>query len=104
MKIDKFDFDTRINVQSPGTIEFISYSVSGIVILSAIVASIIGAKIEPSSGRFKFKANQTGLIKSLTNYLNNDIDSKVRQQLNDNVKRMDIPNDDIVKLLEKLNS
>lgn len=103
LEIHKNDYEAKINVQSPGTIEFISYSIIGIVTLSTIVAAIIGAEYEANTRLFKFKIKSEGLIKQITNYLNNKTDRKFKEQMIKKVQKMNISPDEIVKILEQLN-
>jgi len=99
----KSDFDIRINVQSPGVVEFISYSFMGIVILSTFVAAVIGADFEADTKLFKFKFKSDGLLKSVTNFLNEKKDRKFKESLRKKVEDMKIKPDDVAKMLEQLN-
>ena len=103
LDINKNDYEVRINVQSPGTIEFISYSVIGIVVLSTIVAAVIGAEYEANTKLFNFKIKSDGLIKQITNFLNNKTDRKFKEEITKKVKKMNITADEMVKILEQLN-
>lgn len=103
LDIDRNEFEVRINVQSPGTIEFISYSFVGIVVLSIFVATLIGAEIDVNTRIIKFSIKSEGLIKKVTDYLNNRTDREFKEQMIKKVKKMDIKADEIVKVLEQLN-
>lgn len=102
IKVNKKDFDIRINVQSPGIIEFITCSIAGMFVLSGLVAVIVGAEYNTkflwSSHSFKTK----GLLKSLTEYWNDKQDLKLKKELTEKVKAMKIKPEDISKILEKL--
>lgn len=69
LDIDKNDIDLKINVQSPGTIEFITYSVVGIVTLSLFVVALIGADFESKTRPFRFSFKSEGLIKKFQIFL-----------------------------------
>ncbi len=99
----KNDFDIRINVQSPGIVEFISYSFIGIVILSTFVATVIGADFEANNKIFKFQFKTDGLIKNVTNFLNEKKDRKFKETLRKKVEDMKIKPEDVAKMLEQLN-
>ncbi|HYE55465.1 MAG TPA: hypothetical protein VD996_11490 [Chitinophagaceae bacterium] len=101
--IDRREFQVKINVQSPGTVEFISYSVIGIVILSTFVAAIVGAEFETNTRIFKHKFKSEGLLKQITNFLNNKSDRKFKEELRNKLMEMDVNPDEIVKILEQFN-
>jgi len=103
IQVNKEDFDTRINVQSPGTIEFISFGIEGIVILSIIVAALVGAEINVDSKLIKFKIKTEGLIKAITNKMNAKMDIKLKESLVKKVNKMDIDPKELIKLLEQVN-
>lgn len=102
VQVDKKGFDIRINVQSPGVIEFITYAVSSLFILSGLIAIIVGAeyniKFLGASHAFKTK----GLLKALQEYWNAQEDIKMKKELTEKVKAMKIKPEDISKILEKL--
>jgi hypothetical protein len=104
LDVKKEDFDTKINVQSPGTIEFISYSITGIVILSTLVAALIGADVDVKSKLINFKIKSEGLIKVITNYLNNKTDRKLRETIIDKINKMDIDPKELVKILQQVSN
>ncbi|MEO2070779.1 MAG: hypothetical protein ABGW99_05510 [Zunongwangia sp.] len=103
IEINKEDFDIRINVQSPGTIEFISYSIIGLVALSVIVAAIIGAEFESNSKVLKFKFKTEGLLQRITKFLDKRQDRIMKMNLNEKLKQMDLKKDDVVQILKELN-
>lgn len=102
IEVDKKRFDIRINVQSPGVIEFITYGIGGMIILSGLIAVIVGAEFNTkflwTSHSFKTK----GLLKSLTEYWNDKQNFELKKELTEKVKGMKIKPDDISKILEKL--
>lgn len=104
LDIDKDKFDLRINVQSPGTIEFITYSVIGMVVLSTIVVALIGAEYESNSGPFKFKFKSEGLIKKVTDFLNHKQDRIMKDGLIRKLNDMELNPDEIIKILEQINN
>lgn len=103
LDINKEDFDLRINVQSPGTIEFISYSVIGLVTLSVIVAALIGADFESNSKILKFNFKSDGLIKRVSDFLDSRQDRLTKKNLNEKLKLMDLNQDDVIQILQQLN-
>lgn len=105
LEINKEDFDLRINVQSPGTIEFITYTVIGIVTLSVIVAALIGAEIETKSGYLKFqlKFKSGGLLKSVSDFMDRRRDRIIKSELISKVQSMDINPNEIIGILEQIN-
>ena len=103
-KVKKDDFEIKINVQSPGTIEFISYSIIGIVLMSTILAALIGAEIDIDTKIIKFHIKTEGLIKRVTEYLNAKSDRNFREKLLEKVQKMKISSDELVRILEKVNT
>lgn len=99
---NKNEFDVKINIQSPGTIEFISYSIIGVVILSILVAGLVGADIEADSKILKFKIKTDGIIGKISDFLNNKKDRQFKEQLMKKVKKMNINPDELVKILEQI--
>jgi len=104
IEINKEDFDIRINVQSPGTIEFISYSIIGLVALSVIVAGLVGAEFESNSKLLKFKFKSEGLLKKVSDFLDRRQDRITKNNLSEKLKLMDLNQDDIIQILQQLNS
>lgn len=103
LNIEKEEFDLKINVQSPGTIEFISYSVVGLVILSIIVAAIIGAEFEADSKYLKFKFKSEGLLKKVSDFLDKKQSRIIQKNLNQKLKMMEINPEELLKILQQVN-
>lgn len=103
LEINKEEFDIRINVQSPGTIEFISYSIVGLVTLSIIVAAIIGAEFETDSKFFKFKFKSPGLLQKVSDFLDRKEDRISKKDLNNKLKLMDINPNELIQILTQVN-
>lgn len=103
LEIKKEEFDLRINVQSPGTIEFITYSVVGIVVLSIIIVALIGAEFESKTRPIRFSIKSDGLFKKVTDFLNAKKDRLMKDELIKKVKQMEINPDEVAKILEQLN-
>lgn len=102
--VNKKDFNVRINVQSPGTIEFISYSVVGITVLSLLVAAIIGADFKIKNtilGEIHIKT--PGLLSQISDFLDKRQERKTKKQLFENVLKMQINPDDVANILKQLN-
>lgn len=104
ISFNKEQFEVKINLQSPGTIEFISYSVIGIFILSILVAGIVGAEIEVDTKLIKFKIKTEGIIGKISDYLNHKKDRKFREELIRKIKKMNINPDELVRILEHINN
>lgn len=102
LDINKRDYEVKINVQSPGIIEFVSYSFVGIVVLSTFVAAIIGAEFEANNRLFKFSFKSEGLIKKVSDFLDKKEDRKSMAALRDKMIGMDINPEEITKILEQL--
>jgi len=103
LEIDKKSFDLKINVQSPGTIEFITYAVTGIVVLSVIVGALVGAEYESNTRPIRFKLKSEGLLKKITDFLNSKQDRLIKSELAKKVKDMEINPDEVAKILDKIN-
>lgn len=58
---------------------------------------------EANTKLFKFSLKSEGLIKQITNYLNNKTDRKFKEEMIKKVHKMNISPDEIVKILEQLN-
>ena len=103
LEIDKKSFDLKINVESPGTIEFITYAVTGIVVLSVIVVALVGAEYESNTRPIRFKLKSEGLLKKVTDFLNSKQDRVLKSELIKKVKDMEINPDEVAKILDKIN-
>jgi len=103
IEIDKKSFDIKINVQSPGTIEFITYAITGIVVLSVIIVAIIGAEYESNTRPIRFKLKSDGLMKKVSEFLEAKQNRLLKTELIKKVKDMDIKPDEIAKILEQIN-
>lgn len=103
LEINKNDIDLRINVQSPGTIEFITYSVVGLVTLSLIVVALIGADFQSNSRPFRFNMKSDGLIKKVSDFLDKRKDRIIKENLTEKIKSMELNPDEIVNILKQLN-
>ncbi|MFK7002190.1 hypothetical protein V3Q90_15805 [Flavobacterium oreochromis] len=103
IEINKKDIDLKINVQSPGTIEFITYSVIGIVVLATLVTALIGAEYESNSRPFRFKFKSDGLIKKVSDFLDKKKDREFKENLTKKLKEMDIKPEELVDLLKSIN-
>ncbi|GAB3949987.1 hypothetical protein GCM10028805_27290 [Spirosoma harenae] len=103
--IDPDDFDIRVNVQSPGTVEFITTSVVAIVTMALVLSFVIGAD-------FVFKSKLTGQIdiktqgflKRLSDFMEKNEDRKLRKDLRKRLEKMNIEPTEIVKLLNQANN
>ena len=104
LEIDKRSFDLKIHVQSPGTIEFITYAVIGIVVLSVIVVAIIGAEYEFNTRPIRFKLKSDGLIKKVSEFLDSKQNRLLKSELIKKVKDMDIKPEEIAKILEQVSN
>lgn len=104
LEIDKKSFDLKINVQSPGTIEFITYALTGIVVLSVIVVAIIGAEYESNTRPIRFKLKSDGLMKKVSEFLDSKQNRLLKSELIKKVKDMDIKPDEVAKILEQVNN
>lgn len=103
IEINKKDIDLKINVQSPGTIEFITYSVIGIVVLATLVTALIGAEYESNSRPFRFKFKSDGLIKKVSDFLDKKKDRQFKENLTGKLKEMDIKPEELVEILKSIN-
>lgn len=103
IEINKKDIDLKINVQSPGTIEFITYSVIGIVVLATLVTALIGAEYESNSRPFRFKFKSDGLIKKVSDFLDKKKDREFKENLTKKLKEMDIKPEELIELLKGIN-
>jgi len=103
LEIKKESFDLKINVQSPGTIEFITYSVIGLVALSVVIVALIGADFESKTRPIRFSIKSDGLIKKVTDFLDSKQDRLFKKQLIEKVKDMEINPDELAKILENVN-
>lgn len=103
ISINKRDIDLKINVQSPGTIEFITYSVIGIVVLAVLVTALIGAEYESNTRPFRFKFKSDGLIQKVSDFLDKRKDRQFKENLTDKLKEMDIRPEELIELLKNIN-
>lgn len=103
ININKKDIDLKINVQSPGTIEFITYSVIGIIVLAVLVTALIGAEYESNSRPFRFKFKSDGLIQKVSDFLDKKKDRQLKENLTNKLKEMDIKPEELIELLKNIN-
>jgi predicted Mrr-cat superfamily restriction endonuclease len=104
IEIDKKSFDIKINVQSPGTIEFITYGIAGIVVLSVLIVAIIGAEYESNTRPIRFKIKSDGLLKKMSEFLDAKQNRLIKSELIAKVKAMEINPDEVAKILEQVNN
>ena len=101
--INKKDINLKINVQSPGTIEFITYSIIGIIVLATLVTALIGAEYESNSRPFRFKFKSDGVIKKVSDFLDKKIDREFKEILTAKLKGMDIKPEELIEILNSIN-
>lgn len=101
--INKKDINLKINVQSPGTIEFITYSIIGIIVLATLVTALIGAEYESNSRPFRFKFKSDGVIKKVSDFLDKKIDREFKEILTTKLKGMDIKPEELIEILNSIN-
>lgn len=95
--IDKENFDIRINVQSPGSLEFISASVFGLTALAFLIGAIIGVDFKNRIiGHFK----TDGLIDKINTFLNERQNRKIKAELLEKLKNTELDGDQLVKMFE----
>ena len=102
--IDRDDFDIRVNVQSPGTVEFITQSILAIVMMALVLSFVIGADFVFKSkitGQIDIKTQ--GLLKRLGDFMAKNEDRKLRKDLRKRLLKMNIEPTEIVKLLNQAN-
>lgn len=98
--LDTNDIETKVNLESPGTIEFISENIQSIFIIGFLIVSLIGGNFAISKFSFKSK----GLVQSIIDFWNQSKDIKIKEQLVQQLKSLQIQSpDDIVKILNALN-
>lgn len=101
--INKKDINLKINVQSPGTIEFITYSIIGIIVLATLVTALIGAEYESNSRPFRFKFKSDGLIKKVSDFLDKKKNREFKENLTTKLKGMDIKPEELIEILNSIN-
>ena len=101
--INKKDINLKINVQSPGTIEFITYSVVGIIVLAILVTALIGAEYESNSRPFRFKFKSDGLIKKVSDFLDKKKDREFKENLTHKLKEMVIKPEELIEIIKSTN-
>jgi hypothetical protein len=102
IQMNKDDLDVRINLQSPGSLEFINYSIQAILLVTVVVTALIGAEFESSNKVLPIKFKSDGLIKKMTDYLNAKTDRKLKQKLIDKLGEMDIKTEDMRNMLKQI--
>jgi hypothetical protein len=90
-------------VQSPGTIEFITYSIVGIIVLATLVTALIGAEYESNSRPFRFKFKSDGLIKKVSDFLDRKKDREFKKKLSDKLIDMEIKPEELIEILKSVN-
>jgi hypothetical protein len=103
LKIEKEDINLKINVQSPGTIEFITYSVIGVIVLATLVTALIGAEYESNSRPFRFKFKSDGLIKKISDFLDKKKDREFKEKLTNKLIEMEIKSEELIEILKSVN-
>ncbi|MBQ8298630.1 MAG: hypothetical protein IJX99_01985 [Clostridia bacterium] len=90
---DKNDIDLRLNVQSPGPIEFIGYATGGGLVLGAISLALFGAKFNLELlGTVKFNIDTKGLAGSILEFIKekNQNNQEILKSKNDLKKHKEI--------------
>lgn len=104
LEINKKDVTFKFNVESPGTIEFITYSVVGITVLATLVVALIGAEVETNSRLFgNFKIKSDGLIKKVNDFLDKKKDRKIKEELSSKLSEMEINPEELANILKHVN-
>lgn len=102
LSIKKDDFEVKLNLQSPGSLEFISYVAEGIILISIILAALVGADLKAKFKEHEMEFHSEGWFEKYNRYLNSKIDRKLKQKLIDKLGEMDIKPEDINNLLKQL--
>jgi restriction system protein len=106
LAIDTDGIETKINVQSPGFIEFICTTPGAIVLIGIILVMLIGGGLESNNKFFPFKLKTDGLIKALKEFLNDRSKRKMVEKLVDkSTNDLNIRNpESIIQLIDKLSN
>jgi restriction system protein len=100
--IKREDYQIKINVQSPGTIELISVTVASVAVLSAIILIFIGADFEFKAGKSEFKFKTGGIIDRIFKSMNSHQDVEMKKTLNKKLKKMAIDPEELAQILEQV--
>jgi restriction system protein len=100
LEVNKEEYDVKINVQSPGTIEFISYSAIGITLLSVIVVCLSKSKFSEKNGLTNNFQDQP-VFNRITDFLNTK-SKQFTESLVNKVKAMDISTEEVIELVNQI--
>lgn len=104
IKVNSDDVEAKVNLNSPGTVEFISQSVQVLAIIGMIIVFLNGGEFEVNLRITKVKMKSQGFISKLSNFLNENKNRKIKDEITEHIKKLKIESpDDITKILSQLN-
>lgn len=97
------DIEIKTNLESPGTVEFISNSVLALTIIGLIIVLLNGGNFELNLRITAVKVNSPGLIKKISEFLNDKQNRKTKDAITEHLKKLQIQNpEDVAKILNQL--
>lgn len=101
--INANEIEVKLNLQSPGTLEFISFTLEAITVIGLIIVAISGGGFEIKTKTWSVKLHTDGVIKKIQDYLNNKHRRHITESLTKHVENLQIKDpDDLIKILQEL--
>jgi restriction system protein len=100
---DKQEIEGKINVQSPGHIELITYSIAGLLVFAGVAGLVMGIDFEGKVLGAGIKFKTKGLIKSISEALDSKENRKLVKDAREKLGKTELNSADIVNILKVLN-
>jgi restriction system protein len=102
-KEETSDIETRINLNSPGTVELIGRAARFMFVIAAIVVFLNGGgvSLKVDSLGLDLNLETNGLIHSLSDFLNNQADQNIKKALADRIQELNIDDPEVISQIIK---
>ena len=95
--------EVKVNINSPGVVEFIGYSLPVIAVLGLLIVAINGGGFKTKNGEGMVELKSDGLLSKLTEFLNEKSKRKALETMVQELQSLEMKDSkDIVKVIDKL--
>lgn len=99
----QFAISTRLNLESPGMIELITENAKGMFIIGAIIVGLNGGQLSLSFENLDVDIETTGLIDSVSSFLNDEKDREIKDALTSKINQLQISNpEQVAEILRQI--
>lgn len=97
--------EAKVNLNSPGTVEFIANNISTLVVMGGFLWVLVGGEFEVNLRITKFTGKSKGLIKQISNFLDDSKNRSIKESLKSHIDKLEVTSpEDITKILNSLNN